>query len=152
MGGSNLLSWILWMPFIGVIGCLILPFVFKKTQDNAVRYWALANTAVTLLLSIFLYAKFDNTVPGMQEAFTIIKPWIPSFHINYHLAVDGISMPMILLTSLLLFLCILSSWTVTKNVKAYFALLLMLQSTVYGVFMAMDFFLFYVYKLLDLLI
>ncbi len=145
MGGSNLLSWILWMPFIGVIGCLILPFVFKKTQDNAVRYWALANTAVTLLLSIFLYAKFDNTVPGMQEAFTIIKPWIPSFHINYHLAVDGISMPMILLTSLLLFLCILSSWTVTKNVKAYFALLLMLQSTVYGVFMAMDFFLFYVY-------
>lgn len=129
------------MPFIGVIVTLLLP----KAKDNLIRWWALVNTAVTFALTLVLYSKFDVTVPGMQEAFNIKLPWISSFNIFYSLAVDGISLPMIVLTGLLFFLCILSSWTVTKQVKAYFALFLFLQSTVFGVFLAMDFFLFYVY-------
>jgi NADH-quinone oxidoreductase subunit M len=88
---------------------------------------------------------FDNTVPGMQEQFAIKYSWIKFFNIHYALGVDGISLPMIILTGLLFFICILSSWTITKYVKAYFALLLMLESTVFGVFLALDFFLFYVY-------
>ncbi|RZF23306.1 NADH-quinone oxidoreductase subunit M [Halobacteriovorax vibrionivorans] len=129
------------MPMIGVLGVLLLP----KAKETAIRVWSLINTVITLVLSGCLYLKFDNTVPGMQEMFTIKKAWIPQFNIFYHLGVDGISLPMVLLTALLFAICILSSWTVKKQIKGYFALLLMLQSTVFGVFFALDFFLFYVY-------
>ena len=140
-GHSNLLNWILWMPMIGVLGVLLIP----KSKDGAIRYWSLINTIITFALSIVLYMKFDPTVPGMQEYFNVIHPWISQFNINYSLGVDGISLPMIVLTSLLFFLCVLCSWTISKSVKGYFALFLFLQSTVFGVFMALDFFLFYVY-------
>jgi NADH-quinone oxidoreductase subunit M len=129
------------MPIIGVLGALLIP----RTKETMIRVWSLLNTVVTMGLSAVLYMKFDTSVAGMQEFFTIKMPWIKQFNIFYHLAVDGISLPMILLTSLLFFICILSSWTIKKQVKAYFALLLFLQSTVFGVFLAMDFFLFYVY-------
>ncbi|WP_232422504.1 NuoM family protein [Bacteriovorax sp. DB6_IX] len=140
-GHSNLLSWILWMPIIGVLGTLLIP----RTKETMIRVWSLLNTVITMALTAVLYMKFDQTLPGMQQALTEKYAWIKQFNIFYHLAVDGISLPMILLTALLFFICILSSWTVKKQVKAYFALLLFLQSTVFGVFMAMDFFLFYVY-------
>jgi len=140
-GHSNLLSWILWMPIVGVLGVLLIP----RTKETLIRFWSLINTVITLALSVVLYMKFDPTTPGMQAAFTIKKAWISQFNIFYHLAVDGISLPMILLTSLLFFICILSSWTVKKQVKGYFALFLFLQSSVFGVFLSMDFFLFYVY-------
>ncbi len=138
---SNLLNWILWTPFIGVIGVLLIP----KSKENLIRWWALVNTAITFVLTLVLYSKFDTSVPGMQEAFNVKIPWISSFNIFYNLGVDGISLPMIILTGLLFMLCILSSWTVTKQIKGYFALFLFLQTTVFGVFFALDFFLFYVY-------
>lgn len=142
MHGLDLLSLILWMPIIGMIGVLLFP----KEKTSAMKTWALINTVVTFLLTLVLYSKFDATVPGMQQAFNVRIPWIPQFHIYYALGIDGISLPMILLTGLLFMLCILSSWTqIKKSIKAYFALLLLLQSTVFGVFMALDFFLFYVY-------
>ncbi len=137
----NLLNYILWFPVLGMLGIVFIP----GKQENTIRYWALLNTLITFGLTLVLYCKFDSTVGDMQSLFTINKPWIPSFHIFYALGVDGISLPMILLTALLFFLCILSSWTVGKSVKSYFALLLMLESTVFGVFMSLDFFLFYVY-------
>lgn len=140
-GSSSLLSWILWLPIIGMVATLCIPSKYK----DGIRWTALLTTALNLVFSIYLYTQFDTSVAGMQEKFSISIPWISQFHINYSLAVDGISFPMIFLTSLLFFLCVMSSWTVEKSVKAYFALFLLLQSTVFGVFMAMDFFLFYVY-------
>ena len=145
-GTSTLLNWILWTPFIGVMGVILFPLLFAKDkQDNVVRWWSLLNTIASMILAVVLYMKFDTSVPGMQEQFAIKVEWIKQFNIFYTLGVDGISLPMIMLTALLFFLCILSSWTITKSVRGYFALFLMLQSTVYGVFMALDFFLFYVY-------
>ncbi len=142
MHGLDLLSCILWMPIIGVLGVLLIP----KENTTQMKWWALLNTVITFVLTIVLYFQFDQSIAGMQEALSVTIPWIPQFHINYALGVDGISLPMILLTSLLFMLCILSSWTqIKKSIKGYFALLLLLQSTVFGVFMAMDFFLFYVY-------
>jgi NADH-quinone oxidoreductase subunit M len=129
------------MPIIGFIGALLVP----KSKETAVKLWSLVNATITFVLTIVLYCRFDNTVPGMQEAFNVKIPWITSFNIFYSLGVDGISMPMILLTSALFLICMVSSWSVTKSVKGYYALLLMLQSTVFGVFLALDFFLFYVY-------
>lgn len=138
---SGLLNWILWLPLITALILLFTP----KGKDNLVRWISLVGTFLTFLLTIVLYMKFDTTVPGMQPAFNVSVPWIESFHIFYKLGVDGISMPMILLTSLLFFICILSSWTITKSTKGYFALLLMLEASVFGVFLSLDFFLFYVF-------
>ena len=138
---SNLLNWILWLPIIGMVGICFIP----KDRENLIRYSALATTLVTFLLTLLLYLNFDNSIPGMQERFSVVMPWISQFNIYYRLGVDGISLPMVLLAGLLFFLCVLSSWTIGKSVKAFFALLLMLESAVFGVFFALDFFLFYVY-------
>lgn len=138
---SNLLNWILWMPMIGAIVTLLIP----SRMEKGIRWWSLVNTFITFVLTLVLYSRFDITVPGMQEAFNVKMPWIPQFHIFYSLGIDGISLPMIILTGLLFFLCIMSSWTITKQVKAYFALFLFLQTTVFGVFLSLDFFLFYVF-------
>jgi NADH-quinone oxidoreductase subunit M len=136
---NGLLNWILWLPIVGMIGVLLTP----KSNENGIRMVTLFTTAVTLILTIVLYMKFDITTPDMQ--FVVKVPWIEQFHINYSLGIDGITMPMTFLNALLFFICTLSSWTVEKSVKGYFALLLMLQSTVFGVFFSLDFFLFYVY-------
>jgi len=136
---NGILNWILWLPIIGAIAVLATP----KAKDNAVRMVTLITTSITLILSIVLYLKFDTSTAAMQ--FVVKIPWIEQFHINYHLGIDGITMLMTFLNALLFFICTLSSWTVEKNVKAYFALLLMLQSSVFGVFFSLDFFLFYVY-------
>lgn len=142
MAGSNLLSWILWMPILGVLGVLFLP----KDKTTWIKSWALVNTVITFVLTLVLWSKFDTTQGGMQNAFNVAIPWIAQFNIFYRLGIDGISLPMTILTGLLFMLCILSSWTqIKKSIKAYFALLLLLQSCVFGVFFALDFFLFYVY-------
>jgi NADH-quinone oxidoreductase subunit M len=88
---------------------------------------------------------FDSNIAGIQPQFFIKVPWISAFHINYTLGVDGISLPMIVLNGLLFFLCILCSWKIDKSPKAYFSLLLMLEASVFGVFLSLDFFLFYVF-------
>ena len=141
MAGS-LLSLILWMPIVGVLLILITP----KDKTTLIKWIALINTVVTFLLTLVLWSKFDTTQGGMQNAFNVAVPWIAQFNIFYRLGIDGISLPMTILTGLLFMLCILSSWTqIKKSIKAYFALLLLLQSCVFGVFFALDFFLFYVY-------
>ncbi len=139
MSGECLLNAILWTPLIGSLGILFIP----KEKNNAIRYWSLGATIITLVFTIMLYCKFDQEAAGIQFSYKV--PWIQQFFIFYHLGIDGISFPMILLTSLLFTLCILSSWKMEKFLKAYFALFLMLESAVFGVFMALDFFLFYVY-------
>ncbi len=136
---NGILNWILWLPIIGVIGVILTP----KAKENVIRLVTLVTTSITLLLSVLLYLNFDTSTPEMQ--FVVKVPWIAQFHINYFLGIDGITMLMTFLNALLFFICTLSSWTIHKNVKAYFALLLMLQSTVFGVFFSLDFFLFYVY-------
>lgn len=136
---NGILNWILWLPIIGAVVAIAIPNV----KDNVVRWITLCTTSIVLILSVVLYLRFDTSTAAMQ--FVVKVPWIEQFHINYHLGIDGITMLMTFLNALLFFICTLSSWTVHKNVKAYFALLLMLQSSVFGVFFSLDFFLFYVY-------
>jgi NADH-quinone oxidoreductase subunit M len=138
---NGLLNWILWFPILGMLAILVIP----KGNDNAIRWTALVSTAITFILTLVLYAHFDTSIAGMQPNFLVKVPWIEQFNIFYSLGIDGISLPMTILNGLLFFLCILSSWTVEKSIKGYFALLLLLQSTVFGVFFSLDFFLFYVY-------
>jgi len=141
VAGSHLLNWIIWFPLFGAFVTLLLP----KKNELLIKGWAVANTIVTFLFTLNLWQRFDTTVAGMQPSFNITVPWIESFHIFYKLGVDGISLPMIALTGLLFVICVLSSWTVKKSIKGYFALFLMLQCTVMGVFLSLDFFLFYMF-------
>ncbi len=137
----RLLDFILWMPLIGLLFILTIP----SKQKDAIRWTSLLTTLFTFILTVILYMKFDQTIPGMQPFFNVSIPWIEQFHINYSLGVDGISLPMIMLNALLCFLCVLCSWKIEKSVKAYFCLFLMLECSVMGVFMSLDFFLFYVF-------
>jgi NADH-quinone oxidoreductase subunit M len=94
-------------------------------------------------LSEFAYAQQVATAKNLR--FVEFAPWIPMFKINYFLAVDGLSLPLVWLTTLLGVICLIYSWTIDKGTKGYYALFLILQTGLAGVFLALDFFLFYVF-------
>ena len=77
--------------------------------------------------------------------YEVSRPWIPAFDINYHLGLDGISLPLVVLTSFLSVLAMWASWPIQKHVRAYCILFLLLETGMLGVFMSLDFFLFYVF-------
>ena len=81
----------------------------------------------------------------MDSPFTVQLNWIEHFNIQYFVGVDGLSIPMVLLTALLSFICIISSWNITKQPFGYFSLFLLLDAGMMGVFLALDFFLFYIF-------
>jgi NADH-quinone oxidoreductase subunit M len=134
-----LLNLILWIPFLGMILLLFLP----KENKNAVRWTALITSAITFIFTLVLYQNFDLADPNIQMSIKV--PWIKYFNVFYTLGVDGISLPMVILTGLLFMLCMISSWSVEKYVKSYYFLLLMLEGSVMGVFLSLDFVLFYVF-------
>lgn len=138
---SGLLNSILWLPILGTITVLLVP----KNKHNSIRWVSLITTAITFLLTLVLYCGYDPAIANTANTYMVKYEWIKSFNIFYTLGVDGISLPMVVLNGLLFLLCVLSSWHIEKKVKAYFALMLVLQSSIFGVFFALDFFLFYVY-------
>ena len=103
-----LLSLVVWTPIIG--GFIVLA-AGDKAPDGA-RRLALAFSVLTFLVSIPLYTEFDNATHLMQ--FQELAPWIPAFNVNYHLGVDGISMPLILLTTFTTVLVVIAGWEVIK--------------------------------------
>jgi len=142
---NHLLTWIVFFPIIGMVAVTLIP----KEKINAIRWTAVGATAVPLLLSILLYLAFDRDDAGIQ--FLERVSWIPSFNIQYYMGIDGLSIPMVLLTTLLGFLCIFASWGIKRGTKGYFAMFLLLMTGMLGVFCALDFFLFYVFWELMLL-
>jgi len=135
--GFPVLTWSIFLPTLGAIGI----WLFVR-GDMAVRWAALAVSIATFLLTLPLWLSFDNSTAHMQ--FEEFHHWIPAFHINYRLGVDGISMPFILLTSLLTVICIVSAWQcIQKRVKEYMIAFLILETTLIGVFAALDGILFY---------
>jgi NADH-quinone oxidoreductase subunit M len=89
------------------------------------------------------FQAFGEASATMQNAFNL--PWIPSFNIEYYMGLDGISFPLVMLTALVSLLAMAASWSITKYVKGYCILFLLLETGMLGVFMALDFFLFYVF-------
>ena len=115
-----------------------------KERTDLVRLVSLTTAIVTMLLSFWLYGMFETGVSGMQ--FVVDIPWVQSIGINYSLGIDGISLLLIVLTTLLTVLAILASWnSITQNVRGYFFSMLLLATGMIGVFCALDFFLFYVF-------
>ncbi len=139
---NNVLSFpiLTWSTFLPTAGAICI-WLFVR-GDTAVRWAALAVSIATFLLTLPLWIYFDNNTAHMQ--FEELHPWITAFHINYHMGVDGISMPFILLTSLLTVICIVSAWECIKTrVKEYMIAFLILETTLIGVFSALDGILFY---------
>ena len=145
------LSAIVFLPAL-VAAVLALPII-PKGREEVIRWIALATTAVVFVLSLWMAwpalfgakgpAQFTIGEPGMQ--LLVSRPWIPAFKIEYLLGVDGISMPLVVLTTFLSLLACAASWPITKHVKAYHVLFLLLETGMLGVFVSLDFFLFYVF-------
>ena len=135
------LSIVVWFP---AVGALFILFGMKKTQEEAIKWAANIITFVGFLISLPLWLAFDNNGPQFQ--FLEKYDWIPSIGVSYHFGMDGISLLLVLMTTLLGFIAVLSSWSaITDRVKQYYVFLLLLQTGMLGVFVALDFFLFYVF-------
>lgn len=142
---AHLLSWIIFFPMIGAGLILVVP----QKNPALMKLIALAATIPPLGWAAWLFVHFDRWDNGFQ--YVEMVPWIRAFNINYFLGIDGISIPMVLLTALLVFLCVIASWNINQYVRGYFSLFLLLDTSMMGVFCSLDFFLFYVFWELMLL-
>ncbi len=134
-----LLSLLIWLPIIGGIWVLTQ----GKDDESSVRPIALSVALLTFILSLGLYIGFDLETANMQ--FEEKHSWISNFNIYYHLGVDGISMPLIILTSFITIFVVLAGWEVIKDRPAqYMAAFLIMEGLMIGVFAALDAMLFYV--------
>ena len=139
---DHILSFILFTPAVGLLVLLFIPGENKQ----AIRWWGNIAMFVSFLVSLPLVLWFAKEAPEQQFKFVEIHDWIPSIGAQYHLGIDGISFLLIMLTTVLGFIAALSSWTaIQERVKEYYAMFLLLQVGMLGVFMSLDFFLFYVF-------
>jgi NADH-quinone oxidoreductase subunit M len=135
---NSLLSVLIWLP----IGAGVLVLLLGERNVVAGRWIALAATILTLILSLPLIANFDTTTANLQFAETV--PWIPRFHANYALGLDGISLPLVVLTAFITIFVVIAGWSVIETRAAqYFAAFLVMEGLMIGVFSATDALLFY---------
>ena len=136
--GFPYLSTLVFLPLLGALVLLALP------GDNACRIWSLAITVLTAVISLPLFFMFDSSTHLYQ--FAEHRPWIAAWDINYTLGIDGISLLLVLMTTIIMPLCVLGSWRyIEKRVKEFMFCLLLMETAMLGVFMALDFVLFYIF-------
>jgi len=137
-GGLPVLSLVIFAPLVAAVVLAFLP------GGRLARVWTLMATVFIAIGSLALAAGFDSSTAGYQ--FVEHRPWIESLHMHYFLGVDGVSVPLILLTTLMTPLCVLASWrAVSLRVKEFMIALLVMESAMVGVFSALDFVLFFVF-------
>ncbi|PIQ08597.1 MAG: oxidoreductase [Ignavibacteriales bacterium CG18_big_fil_WC_8_21_14_2_50_31_20] len=153
MQGFPILTILTFIPIIGMIIVLLLP----KSAENNVKYTTLAVTSIQLVLAIVMILNFDYSAAGVFDvnSFQFIEKvrWIQipdvaflgTLKIDYFLGVDGLSAPLVLLSTIIFFIATFSSWTIKKSPKGYFAMYLLLNAATMGVFLSLDFFLFFVF-------
>ena len=140
MSNWPLLSLLIWLP--NLRGACVL--ALGERRPDAARWVSLAVALLVFVVSIPLFTGFDYTNGGLQ--FLERREWIPSLDIEYHLGADGISVALIILTTLTTALVLVGAWTsITKRVSQYFAAILILEGMMVGVFVAVDAMLFYVF-------
>jgi NADH-quinone oxidoreductase subunit M len=137
---ANLLSWLVWLPIAAGLAVLVL----GDRRIAAGRWVALAASLAALALCVPLWAGFDVTTPALQ--FTEQRPWIGALNAWYYLGIDGISLPLIVLTAFTTPLVVVAAWSTIENRPAqYFAAFLVMEGLMIGVFAAADALLFYVF-------
>jgi len=140
MENSHLITYLLFAPLIG--GFLLL-FIGNK-KENLIRYFGLAISILTFIISLIIYFNFDLNNPSFQ--FIHKFDWIENLHISYNVGIDGLSLLLVLLTTFLTPLTLISSWSsIQKKVKEFTFFMLMLEVGMLGVFVSLDLFLFYIF-------
>ena len=145
------LNWFIIVPMATALAIALIP----STRPRAIRWTAAAGTGLLLVLSIWLCKLYwdaagaDQAALGASEFTRLVLvtklPWFESLGIQYFLGVDGISVSMVLLTGIIIFTGVLASWGMTERIKEFFALLLVLVTGVFGVFLSFDLFLFLIF-------
>ena len=137
---NYLLTLITFIPLVGVLLVLLIP----ADEERTIKQIALGVSFVPLLLAIYMWFAYSTQAGGFQ--FEANVPWIPALNVNYHVGADGLSIPLIFLTTLLTTLgLIYSSYTITKRVKEFFLLFLLLEMAMIGLFSSLDLVLFFVF-------
>jgi NADH-quinone oxidoreductase subunit M len=137
--GFNYLSTIIFLPVVGAILIAFLP----SLSGRAIKRIAAVFTFASLALSIYVFAIFDRSLEAIQ--FEEKLSWIPAINAHYHLGVDGLSLPLVMLMTLLGFLVVLISWKIDLRPREYFAWLLLLETSILGVFCSLDLLLFFLF-------
>ncbi len=136
----ELLSLLIWLPILG--GALVI--LIGNDRAETAKWLSVAISVVIFVMSLSLYTDFDSTTHLMQ--FEEKASWISYFDINYHIGVDGISMPLIILTTFSTILVIIAGWEViTRRTAHYMAAFLMMEGLIVGVFSSLDAILFYAF-------
>jgi len=142
---NHILTIITFTPLIGAAVISLIP----SSRWSLIRWTSVFFTAIPVLLSFKLYTLFSPQSTGLYQAdlFQFVEKyaWISSFNVNYYVGVDGLSITMVILSALVSFIGVFASFSITKAVKGYFVLYLILATAMTGVFIALDFFLFYVF-------
>jgi NADH-quinone oxidoreductase subunit M len=136
---NHALTLITFIPLVGMAIILALPGAIKDTY----KWIAAAATAPQLLIAVYLYQNFDTATTAAQ--FVEKHAWMPAYRIEYFMGIDGISIAMVLLTALICFISVFASFGIDRAEKGYYALLLLLDTGMMGVFVSLDFFLFYIF-------
>lgn len=133
-----ILSILIFLPLAGV---LLLP-LFGRGQGG--KYWTLTVTLAEAVLSLPLFFQFDSGTADYQ--FMETARWIPSLNITYSIGIDGISLLLVLMTTLIMPLCVLCSWrSIETRTREFWACILLMETTMIGVFLALDFVLFFLF-------
>ena len=136
---QSVLSILIFLPLLGAVA-----LAFVRWPAENLKRLSLGVTILTFLISLPLFLTFDTATHEMQ--FVERHDWIPAFNIEYAVGVDGISVLFVLLTTLLSPLCILVSWnSITSKLKEFMITILVMEGAMIGVFVALDFVLFYVF-------
>ena len=136
---EHLLSITLFLPLAGMLLLLLIP----ETQARTMRLWSLGISLATLAFSLIGLSRFDSSAAGFQLSER--APWIPTLGVQYAIGIDGISLLLVLLTTVIFPLVFLASWNTNQKVKAFHALFLLIETATLGVFLALDGFLFYLF-------
>jgi NADH-quinone oxidoreductase subunit M len=136
---DHILSIVLFTPLAGLLVLLFIP----SSNARAIKIWANVAAFAGFLVSLPLVFQFDRT---KDFQFVERAPWIPALGASYHIGIDGLGLLLVMLTTVIGFLAILSSWNAVQDrLKEYYAFFLLLQTAMLGVFMALDFLLFFVF-------
>ena len=134
-----ILSIVLFAPLVGMAILLCIP----SSNARAIKWWANIASFIGFLISLPLVFHFDHT---KDYQFVERADWIPTLGAHYHLGIDGLGLLLVMLTTLLGFISILSSWNaINTRLKEYYSFFLLLQTAMLGVFMSLDFLLFFVF-------
>ena len=143
----GIISWTLLIPALGAILIMFIPSrdSFREKSSASIYGWiALVVSSIAMLVSIYMLAGFDNSIAGYQ--FVEKTSWIPRFGLNYFVGIDGISILLFLLTTIMMPFTVLSSFKyIQKRKKEYYIWLLFLEATMLGAFVALNLFIFYIF-------